>query len=683
MKEPASPFHAGDPESLSRLLQLGFEDAPEGVPTDPAPSERIGRVIAGYELLRELGRGGAGVVYLARQTVLQRFVAVKILGAHLFRDRASRLRFQREAELVASLQHPQIVRIYEFGVWEELPFYSMQYIEGTNLKERIRANVLPWQQAAMWAASVAETVHFAHRKGVLHRDLKPQNILIDLDEQLHLADFGLARRIEETHGITMTGTVVGTPHYIAPEVLSSSGREVSATSDIYAVGAFLYEMLTGIPPYGGNNLSEITENIRRLDPVPPSRIRSGIPKRLEVICLKALRKRPHHRYSDAHELAEALKSSLGDHALLIPPSGTAGRSPPRRSVRIGVTISLVVGLAFLLLGGLIYSKRATVQPSQGMEDTSFADIEKLTRQGKILEAAQEAQSWADRTPEDPQPFRWLAALDVAQLNLQSAQAHWAALSKFGEPSALDQKIGQVIFCYEWEESRIPDAQEDRSFRAALVGDLGKLDDPVISSVAAYLANQSSPEFPPVILPIDPNAPGVVRILPGDHSVVLSSWIADPEGWTCSLPRDQSDTLKIPLAKPCIDIDFSMTFTGSNDVDMGVYTTKTIIPNLFQDYLACLGAWDGGRSVLRLFGREVDVSTQRLPGAGEHKMQLSRRSGWIVVLLDAQPVLAHRDPDPLVAIDKLAVWGGYGGNQKVYDLSYRLGVTASAQSSSPH
>lgn len=356
MKEERSPFLTSEPEVLCRLLQIGLEPLRAEMESgDSPPAETVVKVIAGYELFRELGRGGSGVVYLARQPGLRRLVALKILGGGQFEDRTVRQRFQREAELVAALQHPRIVRIYEYGIWENLPYYSMQYVEGTNLQERLQARQLSWQQATQWAASIAETVDFAHRKGVLHRDLKPANILIDLDEQLHLTDFGLARRIEEAQGLTLIGTVVGTPHYIAPEVLSSYGRDVSPAADLYAIGTILYEMLAGIPPFTGKNLAEISEDIRRRDPIPPSRIRSGIPRQLDAICLKALRKRPHQRYASAQELAEALTSLAADNRL----SGSSSLRPARAMRLPKFSYEMLIRLlaiAFvLLIGGMLVS----------------------------------------------------------------------------------------------------------------------------------------------------------------------------------------------------------------------------------------------------------------------------------------------------------------------------------------
>ena len=673
MNESPSPFQAGEPEVLSRLLQLGLEDIQmEDGAVDLAPTDLVGKVISGYELLRELGCGGAGVVYLARQATLQRLVALKIMGSHQFQDRASGLRFQREAELIASLQHPRIVGIFEIGRWKELPFYSMQYIEGTDLKARIRANVLPWQQAATWAASIAETVHFAHGKGVLHRDLKPQNILLDLDEQLHLADFGLAKKVEEAQGITLTGTLVGTPHYIAPEVLSSSGREVSVASDLYAIGAILYEMLTGIPPFAGNNLGEICENIRRLDPVPPSRIRSGIPQQLEAVCLKALRKKPKQRYSDVQEFAAALKLAL------IEPSGQAtapgffAHSFRARSVARGLALSLFVFGALLALVTVIYSVRSEVSKSQPKDAAQAGPIATLIMQGRITEAAQEAQDLNSQKPTDPGSLRWLAALDVAQFDFRSAVHHWVNLSDLGTPSVQDQKIGQILYQYEWEATRLPKADEDRAFRVALVNDLRNLKDSYFAVIADYLDGRSLPALPPVVLPINSAMPEVVHYLPGDPAVIVTAgWTSHADSWKWPVAMGYINSLQIILPKPCLNFDFSMTCSALNDIDMAAYTTETPNPTFGHDYEICLGAYDDGRSFLRLFGNDADSSIHDFTKTGDHKIQLSRRSGWVVVLQDGVPILARPDPHPTLSITKLVVWGCCGSALSVSDLSYRV------------
>jgi serine/threonine protein kinase len=199
--------------------------------------------------------------------------------------------------------------------------------------------VLPWRKAVQWIAGISEAVAHAHQLGIFHRDLKPQNILIDQNEQIHLADFGLARRLEDTVGITLTGGLVGTLHYVAPEALENPGASLSVASEIYSIGAILYETLTGVPPFGGHSLAEITDNIRRNEAVPPRKIRPSIPIKLENICLRCLRKSPEKRFTDANDLLLALRSCLQDST-----------TPVQKAISGRHVVWLLFPLALALLG---------------------------------------------------------------------------------------------------------------------------------------------------------------------------------------------------------------------------------------------------------------------------------------------------------------------------------------------
>jgi tRNA A-37 threonylcarbamoyl transferase component Bud32/tetratricopeptide (TPR) repeat protein len=286
------------------------ETVGDSPPYPEAPSIK-GMKIGDYEVISELGRGGMGVVYKARQTSLNRVVAVKMIMGASFASKAQRTRFFREAEMVASLKHPNIVAIHEISEHDGQPFFSMDYIEGTNLKAMIRNGAILWKEAVQIIKAIALAMHTAHMRGVIHRDLKPQNILVDNLRNPHIVDFGLASDINSDLGLTISGVVIGTPHYMSPEQ-SSGTKEVSPSTDVYSIGAMLYELLTSLPPFRGDALSEVLEKVRTLDPIPPRLINPSIPKDLNTVCLKCLQKVPERRYKTAFELAEDLDRVLSD-----------------------------------------------------------------------------------------------------------------------------------------------------------------------------------------------------------------------------------------------------------------------------------------------------------------------------------------------------------------------------------
>ncbi|MCS6851577.1 MAG: serine/threonine protein kinase [Gemmataceae bacterium] len=262
--------------------------------------------IAGYEILAELGRGGMGVVYKARQVSLGRLVALKMIlsGAHAGPEERSRFRI--EAEAVAQLQHPNIVQLYEVGEQDGRPYYSLEFIDGGSLEERLGGRPQPPAKAAELVEALAGAVATAHRRGIIHRDLKPGNILLTSDGAPKITDFGLAKRLDSPFGATRTGDILGTPQYMAPEQAAGRVREIGPWTDIYALGTILYDLLTGRPPFQAASVLETLELVRTQDPLPPRRLQRKLPVDLETICLKCLEKDPRKRYATAEELAEDL-----------------------------------------------------------------------------------------------------------------------------------------------------------------------------------------------------------------------------------------------------------------------------------------------------------------------------------------------------------------------------------------
>jgi serine/threonine-protein kinase len=262
--------------------------------------------IPGYELLSILGHGGMGVVYRARHVALKRFVAIKMLLSGNAANPGERARFRREAEALAALTHPHIVQVFEVGEFEGRPFFAMELVEGGCLAEELDNIPRSAAECAAMVRTLAGAVECAHRGGIVHRDLKPSNVLLTLDGAPKISDFGLARQLDGADLITLSGARVGTPSYMAPEQASKRWGEVGPPADVYALGAILYEMMTGRPPFRGESVADTERQLLSNEPASPSQLNGGVPRDLETICLKCLQKAPGRRYASAAALAEDL-----------------------------------------------------------------------------------------------------------------------------------------------------------------------------------------------------------------------------------------------------------------------------------------------------------------------------------------------------------------------------------------
>ena len=274
-----------------------------------------------YELLEELGRGGMGVVYRARQRSLNREVALKMIVRGQFASPEEHRRFQREARSTASLNHPNIVSVYDIGEINGQPYFTMQYVRGRTLAERMHAGPMASREIAKLVAIIARAVHAAHTCGVLHRDLKPSNILIDELGQPHVTDFGLAKELSEAGSMTRTGAVVGTPAYMSPEQATGGRTPVGQTSDVYSIGAILYFLLTNRTPFAGDSPIDIMMKVREQDVTPPRAFQPNVDRKLEMIALRCLQKPTDLRYESAEFLALDLEAYLRDE----PISAASGR----------------------------------------------------------------------------------------------------------------------------------------------------------------------------------------------------------------------------------------------------------------------------------------------------------------------------------------------------------------------
>jgi serine/threonine protein kinase len=342
----------GAPVSPPTLLPAASEPMtrpPES--SDPGAPE-LPR-LAGYEVLERLGQGGMGVVYRARQVNLKRVVALKMIRSRGFAEESELARFRVEANAIARLDHAHIVRIHDFGEHDGLPYFSMEFLEGGSLSQKLQGQPLPPRQAACLVEPLARAMHCAHQQQIIHRDLKPANVLLTAQGVPKIADFGLAKLLDEDLQLTPTTTVLGTASYMAPEQAAGQARAVGPAADVYALGAILYEALTGRPPFRGETRQLTIIQVLSDEPVPPTHWQPEVPAELEAICLKCLEKEREQRYPSAEALADDLRRYLDGEPLAIEPVGEWERQV-RWGRRAGYDILELIGCTML---GMVYKAR--------------------------------------------------------------------------------------------------------------------------------------------------------------------------------------------------------------------------------------------------------------------------------------------------------------------------------------
>lgn len=343
---------------------------------------KTGATLGDYELIEEISRGGMGVVYRARQRSLDRVVAVKMLlsGQHATDDQLRR--FKAEAVAAAGLRHPNIVAVHEVGTHQGTPFFAMDLVDGPSLSRILRNGPLLAKQAAAYLKAIAEAIHFAHERSIIHRDLKPANILIDSNDQPRVTDFGLAKNLAADSSLTATGQVHGSPSYMPPEQASGNRSKVGVASDVYGLGAMLYHMLSGRPPFVGQTPAATLHQVETAEPIAPHLLNAGIPKDLETICLKCLEKDPARRYATASALAEELGRFLRDEPILARPTSRPeklwrwARRNPLGASFIAV-LAIGVFATTLLLLQLSRSEAKEKRRADAIRDGILASIEKL------------------------------------------------------------------------------------------------------------------------------------------------------------------------------------------------------------------------------------------------------------------------------------------------------------------
>jgi serine/threonine protein kinase/WD40 repeat protein len=373
------------------LLEDPAPDEPEAAPTPP--TRTFAHAVPGYEILEELGSGGMGVVYMARHLELGRTVALKVLRADSC-GRDPELRLRREAEALARVSHPHIVQIYEVGVAADQPYLALEYVPGGTLADRLRAGPMKARDAAAAVRMVALAVHAAHEQGLVHRDLKPANILLPApistpessegassrsgvipEPAVKVTDFGLVKRLDQSD-LSRTGELLGTPCYMAPE--QAAGRkDIGAAVDVYALGAILYEALSGRPPFQGDSAISVLAQVAGAEPIPPSRLRRGVPRDLEAVVLKCLEKNPAHRYAGAAALAEDLRRFLAGEPTLARPLTAPGRIVKlvRRHPLTSALLALVAGSLLLGLAGILWQWREAVTARGSLQTALDAEAE--------------------------------------------------------------------------------------------------------------------------------------------------------------------------------------------------------------------------------------------------------------------------------------------------------------------
>src|SRR5256885_10636862 len=344
-----------------------------------------------YELLEEVGRGGQGVVFRARQKSLNRTVALKVISLGQWASKAHLKRFRLEAEAAARLEHPGIVPIHEVGERDGSCYFSMKFVEGGQLDEVARREPMPPRRGAELIAKVAHTVHYAHEHGILHRDIKPGNILLDAKGVPHLTDFGLARLVESESSVTQTWDVLGTPSYMAPEQAVGNNAAVSNVTDVYGVGAVLYQLLTGHPPFAGGTTYETIKLLQDTEPRPPRSLNPKIDRDLSTICLKCLEKDPKRRYPSALALAEDLERWLKHEPIQARHTGVFARG--KKWVRRNPTSALLAAclIALLAAAGWIISKSEFVRHpvTSGIAVLPFENLSDQKESGAFVDGVQD------------------------------------------------------------------------------------------------------------------------------------------------------------------------------------------------------------------------------------------------------------------------------------------------------
>jgi WD40 repeat protein/predicted Ser/Thr protein kinase len=394
------------------------------------------RAFGAYELLEEVARGGMGIVYKARQTHVNRVVAVKVMAAGQFAAPDFVKRFRTEAEAAASLDHPNIVPIYEVGECEGQPFFSMRFLEGGSLAGSNREFRIPDRQVARLVAKLARAVHYAHQRGILHRDIKPGNVLLDAQGEPQLTDFGLAKLVEKDSTLTRTMAMLGTPSYMSPEQARGEAKQLTTAVDVYGLGAVFYELLTGQPPFAGGTTMQTVRQVLEKEPRRPSAIRPGIDRDLETICLKCLEKDPGRRYGSAEALGDDLdRWERNEPVVARRPNAFYMLQKAWRRNKLACSAAIAVVLALLV--GLSLASTAWRQAKRERDEAIDA------RAGETAQrrAAESARTQAEQAQ----------TVAAQQRDLAQERLHEAELAR-RLVDAANERLTRDLFVREWQET---------------------------------------------------------------------------------------------------------------------------------------------------------------------------------------------------------------------------------------
>jgi WD40 repeat protein len=418
---PAATDPPRAPEPKTASLKPDPNAAATVAPAGPPTGSAARPVVPGYELLAELGRGGMGVVYQARHIRLDRHVALKMILAGGHAGEAERERFRVEAQAIARLQHPNIVQVHEVGEHDGLPYFSLEFCPGGSLARKLDGTPLPPAEAATLVETLARAMHVAHQKGILHRDLKPSNVLLAEDGTPKVTDFGLAKKLDEDSR-TATGAVMGTPSYMAPEQAGGRTGELGPGCDVYALGAILYEALTGRPPFRAATPLDTILQVIHDEPVPVTRLNGKVPRDLETICLKCLHKDPAKRYGSAADLADDLRRFRAGEAICARPVGKlerlefwCRRNPALAAVSAAGLLTLIAGAVVSLAFGIEASRSAAE-----LEKTADDLAREQRETKKALDASEAVRRELEETDRKRRQFTRQSAL----LALEKGVRYW-------------------------------------------------------------------------------------------------------------------------------------------------------------------------------------------------------------------------------------------------------------------
>ena len=438
----SAALHEGDATVGNQTLAVGV-----------SPGERI-RYFGEYELLEEIARGGMGVVFKAKQVRLNRIVALKMILAGRFASSEDIKRFQIEAENAAQLDHPNIAPIYEVGKHKGQHYFTMKLVEGSSLSGRAGQFAKNHKAAVAMLTTVARAVDYAHQRGILHRDIKPGNILIDSSGQPQVTDFGLARRLETTGeeaSLTLSGAIIGSPSYMAPEQARGE-KGLTVAADVYALGAVLYEWLTGKPPFSGPNTFTVLEQVRTSIPARPSSVNAAVGRDLEVICLKCLDKEPHRRYASARALAEDLERWSRGEPIAARPASSAERAwrwGRRKPTAAALVLVSTVAVATAIVGLAVSNARIRAQRIEAVQATIRAVAAEGVANEQMVHSAL-AQARGGRTSiAAGRRFEGLSALAVVAKIRPSAMVRSQAVGclALADARVLQEWRGGVGICF--------------------------------------------------------------------------------------------------------------------------------------------------------------------------------------------------------------------------------------------